>query len=102
MARGGARNRSGPQADPSSARSDRRGVSLSALPSEGYRGEVPGFPLLRRNVMRWEYGEKGSKFQVVDEDATELIAEREAELWAWAWTTPQAVAWAREPWRCSP
>lgn len=99
MARGGARNRSGPQMDPSSARSDRRGVSLSALPSEGYGGEVPGFPLLRRSVMRWEFGEKGSKYQVVDEDATELIADREAELWAWAWRTPQAVAWAREPWR---
>ncbi|NKT05175.1 hypothetical protein GS485_11100 [Rhodococcus hoagii] len=99
MARGGARNRSGPDVDPKSGRSDRRGLSFTALPAEGFSGEVPKFPLLRRSVMRWEYGEKGSKFQVLDEDATELIAEREAELWAWAWSTPQAVAWAREPWR---
>lgn len=99
MARGGARNRSGPDVDPKSGRSDRRGLSFTDLPAEGFSGEVPKFPLLRRKVTRWEYGEKGSKYQVPDEDATELIAEREAELWAWAWATPQAVAWAREPWR---
>ncbi|MEU1432144.1 hypothetical protein ABZ412_34260 [Nocardia sp. NPDC005746] len=72
--RGGARNRSGPQPDPRSARSDRRGLQLTALPSEGYSGDVPEFPLPRPKV-------------------------REKALWRLIWTYPQAVAWAREPWR---
>lgn len=74
MARGGARNRSGPQPDESSGRSDRRGFSLTALPSEGYAGEAPAFPLPRPKA-------------------------RELELWRWAWSTPQACAWSREAWR---
>lgn len=74
MARGGARNRSGPPADPNSGRSARRGLSLSALPNEGYRGEVPEFPL-------------------------EGASSRELAVWAEAWRTPQAAAWARESWR---
>ncbi|MCX4470467.1 hypothetical protein OOK41_09125 [Micromonospora sp. NBC_01655] len=74
MSRGGARNRSGPPPDPMSGRSDRRGLKLTALPSEGYAGEVPSFPLPRPKA-------------------------RELELWRWAWSTPQACAWAREAWR---
>lgn len=76
MASGGARNRSGPNADLSSGRSDRRGFSLTALPAEGYSGPVPDFPL---------------------PDATE----RESDLWADVWRTPQAAAWATssERWR---
>lgn len=74
MARGGARNRSGPGADPNSARSDARGFKLSALPLEGYDGEPPAWPLAGLSV-------------------------REAELWVWAWTTPQACAWSMQPWR---
>lgn len=72
--RGGARNRSGPPADPNSGRSDRRGLSFVALPSEGFDGEVPEFPLPDASV-------------------------RELDVWADAWTTPQACAWAVEPWR---
>lgn len=74
MTRGGSRNRSGPQPDPTSGRSDRRGFSLTALSPEGYSGEVPNFPL-------------------------PLATDREVELWAWAWSTPQACAWSLEPWR---
>lgn len=74
MARGGARNRSGPQADPESGRSDRRGVVLTALPADGYRGDAPAFPL------------PGA-------------LEREVEVWEQAWRTPQAAAWSVEPWR---
>lgn len=74
MPRGGARNRSGPRPDPMSGRSDRRGLSLRVLPVEGYAGEVPVFPL-------------------------PLASERELALWSQVWTTPQAVAWAEEPWR---
>ena len=76
MARGGARNRSGPPASESSGRSDARGYSLTALPAEGYSGEAPDFPL-------------------------PLASDRELEVWAQAWTTPQACAWSipSEAWR---
>lgn len=76
MPRGGARNRSGPLADPDSARSDRRGYSLTALPAEGYDGPVPEFPLPEPSG-------------------------RELELWEQTWRLPQACAWSlpSERWR---
>lgn len=76
MSRGGARNRSGPKADETSGRSDARGYSLTALPAEGYAGPVPEFPL-------------------------PMQSDRELEVWAQAWTTPQACAWSMpsEAWR---
>lgn len=100
MARGGARNRSGPKASESSGRSDRRGYTLTALPASGYDGEAPEFPLPGRRVYRWEYEDK-RRFQVLDLDATEVVTDRELELWAWLWTTPQACAWSMpsESWR---
>jgi hypothetical protein len=100
MARGGARNRSGPKADEKSGRSDGRGYSLTALPAEGYSGPVPEFPLMRRSVYRWEFEDK-RKFQVFDADATADIADREKDLWEWFWRTPQACAWSMpsESWR---
>lgn len=97
MARGGARNRSGPQADPSSERSERRGYSLTALPAEGFAGPVPPWPLPRRSVF-YKDPEAG---RVFDDAATKQVAEREVELWEWAWSTPQACAWSMpsESWR---
>ena len=74
MARGGARNRSGPAPDPNSGRSERRGFKLTALPSEGFRGDAPDFPL---------------------PDATD----RELDVWASLWRTPQACAWSMQSWR---
>jgi hypothetical protein len=74
MTSGGARNRSGPPRDPNSGRSDALGVSFQRLPAGGYEGDAPDFPL-------------------------PAASDRESELWSWAWGTPQAVAWAREPWR---
>ena len=76
MARGGARNRSGPKADPKSGRSEQRGYRLDELPADGYAGPVPTFPL--------------------DEPT-----DRELEVWEWAWTLPQACAWSMptEAWR---
>jgi hypothetical protein len=76
MSRGGARNRSGPQASESSGRSDRRGFSLTALPAGGYDGEAPEFPLPAASA-------------------------RELEVWEQAWRTPQACAWSMpsESWR---
>ena len=81
MARGGARNRSGPQPTPDSARSERRGIKFTALPAHGFDGDVPAWPL--------------------PAGATAAVADREAELWAWAWRTPQAWAWSQpsEAWR---
>ena len=76
MARGGARNRSGPPAQEGSGRSDQRGFTLTALPAEGYQGEVPDFPLPEPS-------------------------DRELEVWEQAWHTPQACAWSlpSEAWR---
>lgn len=74
MPKGGARNRSGPPPDPNSGRSDRRGLSLTALPATGFLGDAPEFPL---------------------PEATG----RERAIWEDAWRTPQACAWEREPWR---
>lgn len=74
MGSGGSRNRSGPAVDPRSGRSDSRGLKFTALPREGFRGDAPEFPL---------------------PDASG----REVEVWGAAWRTPQAAAWAVEPWR---
>lgn len=76
MARGGARNRSGPKPDERSRESDRRGYSLTALPSQGYTGPIPDFPL-------------------------PTSSERELEVWSLLWRTPQACAWSMpsEAWR---
>jgi hypothetical protein len=100
MARGGARNRSGPAPDPTSGRSDARGYSLQALPAEGYDGPIPDFPLPCREV-RYTVFEDKRPVRVFDEEATDAVAVREQELWEWAWRTPQACAWAMpsERWR---
>ena len=74
MPSGGARNRSGPAANENSERSDRRGFKLTALPSEGFRGVVPDFPL---------------------PDMTD----RESDVWESLWRTPQACAWSMQSWR---
>lgn len=74
MAQGGARNRSGPRPVEGSRESDRRGLILTALPPSGYAGQPPAFPLPSASA-------------------------REVALWAQVWTTPQACAWADEPWR---
>lgn len=75
MSRGGARNRSGPQPSESSGRSDRRGFSLTALPSS-FDGDVPDFPL---------------------SDASQ----RELDLWLEKWRGPHGAAWSQpsEQWR---
>ncbi len=59
-----------------------------------------GIPLPKRIVWH-SWFEDGKKVRENDEGATESVAEREAELWSWAWRTPQAWAWAQpsESWR---
>jgi hypothetical protein len=93
MARGGARNRSGPQADERSARSDQREYRLDQLPAAGFDGAVPEFPLPRRSVYYFEVEDK-QRVRVFDSVGTEQVAERERQLWEWLWTTPQACAWS--------
>ena len=106
MAKGGARVRSGPPADPNSGASDRKRRQAAtaakkaaaaqaaagtakdlpitspdfnpmALPARGRTGRVPAFPLPSTGERR----------------------AREMELWRELWRTPQAVAWEREPYR---
>lgn len=79
MTSGGPRNRAGRKPDPTSARSDRRGFTLTALPASGFDGDAPEWPLLPHNVPE--------------------LHERELAIWAEAWRTPQACAWSMESWR---
>jgi len=101
MTRGGSRNRSGPQGDPNSGRSERRGYKLTALPSSGYPGEVPSWPLPKREVFKKVTDDIGNTSQEFDAARTKAVAEREVELWSWAWSLPQACAWSMpsEAWR---
>ncbi|WP_197277898.1 hypothetical protein [Arthrobacter alpinus] len=74
------------------------GFSVTALPSGGFDGDVPGFPLSRVSVY-YVFKDEGKTVREFDEDATQERFARELELWAFAWSTPQAAAWARESWR---
>jgi hypothetical protein len=98
MPKGGSRNRSGPQADPGSGRSERRGLKLGELPSEGFSGEVPAFVLPKIARFDWEYDD-GKRFKVLAVELTEAFRERELAVWAECWRMPQAEAWSRESWR---
>lgn len=98
MPTGGARNRSGPQPDPNSLKSAKLGLTYTSLPAEGYDGEVPPFPLPPVPVYDIWFEDK-RRVKEFDEEATETRRDREEQLWAWAWRTPQAAAWASEPWR---
>lgn len=79
MPSGGARNRSGPQPDPNSGRSETRGLSFTALPSGGCDLDPPAWPM---SLAR-------------DEQQAEL----EVERWAQIWKSPQAFVWHAERWR---
>lgn len=98
MVAGGARARSGPAPDPNSGRSAARGLDFSALPSEGYKGDVPDFPL-DPIVLFSEHFEDGAKVREADPEASADFHSREGLVWVEAWRTPQGAAWARESWR---
>lgn len=76
MGSGGARNRSGPPPNPTSKRSDSRGLDDVArlLPASGFTKKAPAWPF-----------PSGST--------------REKALWRKLWKYPQAIAWADEEWR---
>lgn len=69
MTSGGARARSGPPADPGSARSERRGDGWTTLPARTL-GKAPAWPL-------------------------GLSSSQEEDLWKALWKKPQATMWKR-------
>lgn len=73
MPRGGARGRSGPAPDPNALRRDRKSdqAGWTVLPSEGRTTPTPSWPAPTQT-------------------------DREAELWAEMWATPQALIWERD------
>lgn len=94
MARGGARNRSGPQPDPLSGRSERRKFILTALPREGRSGRAPAFPLPIRRF--WKSDDVGDV--VEDRLRTRAFRDRELAVWRSSWKTPQACGWESNGW----
>jgi hypothetical protein len=84
--------------DPNSARSDARGVVLTALPADGFDGEPPEFPL--PGITRWvdTFVDK-VKSRDKDEQATDAFRDRELAVWDEVWRTPQAAAWSIQSWR---
>lgn len=97
----GTNTNSGPPPDPNSLKSAKRGLSFTALPAAGYDGEIPAFPLPKVPVYDIWFEDK-RRVKEYDSEATEARYARELELWTWAWRTPQAAAWAAEPWRQHP
>lgn len=95
MARGTSSN-SGPAPDPNSLRGAKRG-SIT-LPSEGYDGDIPDFPLPGLPIHEVSYDE-GKRVKEYSQTATDDHAKRELEVWKWAWRTPPASAWIKESWR---
>ncbi len=87
MPKGGARINSGPPPDPNALRRDRAGdlAGWTTLPSDGYRGRTPKWPLSERIASE-------------DEALAELVALRERAHWTKVWRTPQAAAWVRLGW----
>lgn len=57
---------------------------MTQLPAEGRKGPAPQWPL--------------PPLPIDDEGLSEIWQEREGELWADLWETPQAVAWERLRW----
>lgn len=76
MTSGGARLRSGSQADPNSGRSEKRKIKdgLKALPNKDFHGRPPHFPL-------------------------EEPTGQEVAMWRRIWKYPQAREWKQDPWR---
>lgn len=95
MTSGGARRSSGPAPDPNALRRDRKDdAAWTVLPSEGFKGEVPDFPL--PTAVQFEtYFMDGKKVTAPDDAATLQVWEAEAELWVQLWRKPQAAMWAK-------
>lgn len=93
MGSGGSRPRSGPAPDPNALRRDRKDDrEWIDLPSEGFTGDVPAFPLPRIPVYN-EYYEDKKKVREFDVEATDERRESELALWAALWCKPQGFMW---------
>lgn len=91
MPRGGARVNSGPPPDPNALRRDRKDdkSGWTTLPAVADVG-VPDWPLPPPLLPRAD--------DVEPEEHDDVVADhiaREDELWAYLWSKPQAVMWAR-------
>lgn len=91
MPRGGARVNSGPAPDPNALRRDRKEdkQGWTLLPAGGREGDAPTWPLAALS------------FDAESDDAAlaaVTLQERELEIWATVWATPQAVVWERLGW----
>lgn len=95
MPSGGARARSGPAPDPAALRRDRKDdAPWIDLPSEGYRGRIPKFPLDPAPVYD-EYWIEKKRIRELDQDATASRYDREVAHWKKLWRKPQAEMWKR-------
>lgn len=94
----GGHARSGRAKDPNALRRERDNFTLRQLPRTPYAGPVPAFPLPQVRILATITEDKRS-WQEFDRAATEERNRREADIWAWAWTLPQAHVWAEDPWR---
>lgn len=73
----------GPAPKPAGERRRRNAsIAMTRLPAEGRKGSAPRFPL--PPIVAKD-----------DEGGTELLRERELDLWDDLWSTPQAVMWER-------
>ena len=73
---------SGPAPNPNSRRqTGNQAHTWTDLPAAGYAGKIPAWPLLTPEA-----------------DGAEQFHERELEVWAAIWRTPQAEAWHRNGW----
>ena len=99
MPKGGARNKSGPARDLDSGRTERLKIALTDLPSGGFDGPAPEFPLPMIYRMTTYVDEDGQKVTEIDGRASSGFRDREVSIWHGLWRLPQAVAWEREPWR---
>lgn len=126
MPRGGARVNSGPPPDPNALRRDRKKDQdgWTSLPSEGYTGSIPAWPLppevrvaaqlsvagRDREMLEVQIdagvAPKGASARLarLDQRIAELkaiiaeAAKLESRLWKDLWRTPQATAWSKLRW----
>lgn len=99
MPSGGARTRSGPPSDPGSLRSMKRGMAgFTELPSEGFAGPVPEFPVPQLEIFKKVTEEDGVTRYEFDAAGTKAFRSRELAVWAEHWCFPQAASWTNEPW----
>lgn len=94
----GGHARSGPAKDPNALRRERDNFTMRQLPRTPYAGPVPRFPLPQVRLLAEQFEDKRS-WKEYDAEASDERNAREAEIWAWAWTLPQAHVWAEDAWR---